>query len=55
MLPNGDFTIPGDTFDPLEERMAPSTYRKLLGKNYITSGGETVETKLLDLAGTKKK
>ena len=46
-LPNGDLAIQGDTFDPVEERMAPNKYASLLARKYITSAGEKIEKALL--------
>ena len=53
-MPNGDFALKGDTFNPLVERMTAARYRHLVRKKFITPAGQEIETKLLEQAEAKR-
>jgi len=47
MMPNGDIARPGNTFDPVVERMSPGRYESLLVRKYITAAPADIEAALL--------
>ncbi len=45
MMPNGDIALPGDTFDPVIERMSPGKYGSLKSRKFFSLRDKKYEPK----------